>query len=108
MTLARMLVTVSFILILTASPTVALSITRSIVSDGFLNRRYIFLLCHAIYLELGMLNCSGLNFVVFVLRSSWFGQELARFVCFRIFEAQKGRTEHKAIEASSVSSSQSL
>ena len=62
-------------------------------------------MCDAIYLELGMLNCSGVNFVVYVLRSSWFGQELARLVCFRIFEAQKGRTEHKA---SSVSSSQPL
>ena len=103
-----MLVIVSFILILTASPTVALSITRSIVGDGFLNRRYIFLLCHAIYLELGMLSCSGVNFVDYVLRSSWFRQELATFVCFRIFEAQKGWTELKAIEASSVSSSQSL
>jgi len=103
-----MLVTVSFILILTASPTVALNIMRSIVSDVFLSRRYILLLCHAIYLELGMLNCSGVSFGVYVFRSSWSRQELATLVCFRIFEAQKGRTEHKAIEASSVSSSQSL
>ena len=47
---------------------------RSIVSDVFLNCRYILLLCHAIYLELGMLNCSGVNFVVYVLSRHGFAR----------------------------------
>ena len=89
--LARMLVIVSTIFILTSSPIIALSITQSVVDDFFINRRYtnIFLLCHIIYLELGIINSSGINFFVYVLRSSRFRQELARFVCFR-FLMQKG------------------
>ena len=85
MALARMLVIVSTIFILTASPIVALSITRSVVYDYFINRHYnnIFLLSYATYLELGMINSSGINFFVYVLRSSRFRQELARFACFR-------------------------
>ena len=56
MALARMLVIVSTIFILTSSPIVALSITTSIVYDFFINRRYtnIFLACHLVYMELGM------------------------------------------------------
>ena len=92
MALARMLVIVSTIFILTSSPTVVLSITRSVVYDFFINRRYtnIFLLSHLIYLELGMVNSSGVNFFVYVLRSSRFRQELARLMCFRILKHEKG------------------
>ena len=93
MALARMLVIVSTIFILTASPIVALSITTTIVHDFFINRRYtnIFMLSHAIYLELGMLNSSGINFFVYATRSSRFRQELARFVCFRFLKDKKAR-----------------
>ena len=89
--LARMLVIVSTIFILTSSPIIALSITQSVVNEFFINRRYtnIFSLSHIIYLELGTINSSGINFFVYVLRSSRFRQELARFVCFR-FLMQKG------------------
>ena len=85
MALARMLVIVSTIYILTSSPIVAISITRTIVYEYFISRRYnnISLLSYAVYLELGMINSSGINFFVYVLRSSRFRQELARFVCFR-------------------------
>ena len=91
MALAKMLVIVSTIFILTSSPIVVLGITKSIVNDFFINRRYnnIFLLSHSIYLELGMINCSGVNFVVYVLRSSRFRQELARFVCFGFLTHKK-------------------
>ena len=84
MALARMLVIVSTIYIITSSPIVALSITRSIVDEFFVNRRYtnIFFLSHLTYLGLGMINCSAVNFFVYVLRSSRFRQELAQFVCF--------------------------
>ena len=93
--LARMLVIVSTIFIVTASPIVALSIARSMVYDFFVKRRYtnIFLLSHTIYLELGMLNSSGINFVVYVLRSSRFRQELARFVCFRFLKRKKAEVK---------------
>ena len=88
MALARMLVIVSTIFIVTASPIVALSITRSTVYDFFIDRRYtnIFLLCHTIYLELGMVNSSGINFIVYVVRSSRFRKELATLACFRFFK----------------------
>ena len=91
MALARMLVIVSTIFILTASPVVALSITTTIVYDFFINRRYtnIFLLCYLVYLELGLINSSGINFFVYVLRSSRFRQELATFVCFRFLKDRK-------------------
>ena len=61
MALARMLVIVSTIFILTASPVVALSITTSVVYDFFINRRYtnIFLACHLVLMELGMINSGG-------------------------------------------------
>ena len=80
MALARMLVIVSTIYILTASPIVALSIARSTVYDLFIYRSYnirfcFVLLSHAIYLQFGMLNSSGVNFFVYVLRSSWIRQE---------------------------------
>ena len=91
MALARMLVIVSTIFILTALPIIPLGIAPSVEYNFFLNRRYnnIFLLSHAIYLELGMLNSSGINFFVYATRSSRFRQELARFVCFRFLEDKK-------------------
>ena len=95
MALARMLVIVSTIFIVTASPIVALSITRSTVYNFFIDRRYtnIFLLCHTIYLELGMVNSSGINFIVYVLRSSKFRQELATFACFRFLKRKKAEVK---------------
>jgi len=88
MALARMLVIVSTIYILTASPIVAVSIAQSIVDEFFINRRYnnVFMLCHTVLLELGVFNSSGVNFVVYVLRSSRFRQELATLVCFRFLK----------------------
>ena len=79
-----MLVIVSIVFILTSSPIVALSITQSIVDDFFMNRRYtnIYRASHTIYTELGMINCGGVNFFIYILRSSRFRQELSRFVCF--------------------------
>ena len=99
MALARMLVIVSFIFILTSSPIVALSITRIVVYDFFINRRYtnIFLLCHTIYLELGMINSSGINFFVYVLRSSRFRQELSKLMFFRFLNRKKAGLKTKAV-----------
>ena len=100
MALARMLVIVSTIFIVTASLIVALSIARSTVYDFFIDRPYtnIFLLCHTIYLELGMVNSSGVNLFVYVLRSSRFRQELATFACFRFLKRKKGRTEERGCD----------
>ena len=115
--LAKMLVIVSFVFILTSSPIVGLSIAQSIVYEFFINRRYtnIFMLCHLFYLELGMINCSGANFLVYVLRSSRFRQELSRFVCFGFLKQKKGGlkkegvTIHKmATGVSAVYSSETL
>ena len=101
MALSKMLVIVSFIFILTASPIVVLSITRIIVNDFFINRRYnnIFLLSHAIYLELGMINSSGVNFFVYVLRSSRFRQELATFACFGFLKHNRGAVKRESVTA---------
>jgi len=101
MALARMLVIVSTIFIVTASPIVALSITRSVVYEYFINRRYnnIFLLSYTIYLELAMINSSGINFFVYALRSSRFRQELARFVCFRFL---KRKTKDEGLKTDSA------
>ena len=91
MALARMLVIVSTVYIITSSPIVALSITQSIVDEFFVNRRYtnIFFSSHIIYLGLGMINCSAVNFFVYVLRSSRFRQELATFASFRFLKHEK-------------------
>ena len=104
MALARMLVIVSTIFILTASPVIALSITQIIVDDFFINRRYnnIFLLCHTTLLELGMVNSSGINFFVYVLRSSRFRQELATFVCFRFLKQEKKRLKKENTTVNTV------
>ena len=90
MALARMLVIVSTIFILTSSPMVAVSITQSIVDDFFINRRYnnIFMLCHIVLPELGMFNSSGINFFIYLKRSSRFRQELARGVCSRFLKQE--------------------
>ena len=103
MALARMLVIVSFIFIITSSPIVALSITQFIVYDFFFHRRYtnIFLLCHLLNFELGLINSSGINFFVYVLRSSRFRQELATFVCFR-FLKRKTKEEGLKTEIATV------
>ena len=95
-----MLVIVSTIYIVTASPVVALSITRSVVYEYFINRRYnnIFLLSYTIYLELAMINSGGINFV-YALRSSRFRQELARFVCFRFL---KRKTKDEGLKTKSA------
>ena len=99
MALARMLVIVSTIYILAASPVVALSITTTIVHDFFIYRRYtnIYLLCYLVYLELGMINSSGINFFVYVLRSSRFRQELATFACFRFLTHEKAGVNKKDV-----------
>ena len=91
MALARMLVIVSAIFILTASPIVPLGIAPNIEYDFFINRRYnnVFLLSHATFMEMGMINSSGVNFFVYATRSSRFRQELARIVCFRFLKDQK-------------------
>ena len=117
MALARMLVIVSIIFIVTASPIVALSITRSTVYDFFIDRRYnnIFLFSHAIYLQLGMLNSSGVNFFVYVLRSSRFRQELITFPCFRFLKRKRAELKKEGVTvntkttgASAVFSSETL
>ena len=104
MALARMLVIVSTIFILTSLPIVAMSITQSIVDEFFINRRYnnIFLLCYTILLELGMVNSSGVNFFVYVLRSSRFRQELATFVCFRFLKREKAEERKEGVTANTV------
>ena len=101
MALARMLVIVSTIFILTSSPIVALSITTSIVYDFFINRRYtnIFLACHIIYMELGMINSGGVNFFIYVLRSSKFRQELARFACFGFLKHNRAAVKKESVTA---------
>ena len=117
MALAKMLVIVSIIFILTTSPIVALSITRTIVFDFFIDRRYtnIFLASHIIYLGLGMTNCSGINFLVYVLRSSRFRQELSRLVCFGFLKRKKTAMKKEGVTvntmltgASAVSNSETL
>ena len=97
--LARMLVIVSVIFIVASSPIVALSITQSIVDDFFVNRRYtnIFFLSHLTYLGLGMINCGGVNFFVYVKSSSRFRQELARFACFRFLNQNGAGLKKEAV-----------
>ena len=104
MALARMLVIVSTLFILTSSPIVALSITRGIVYDFFLNRRYtnIFSAFHEIYLELGMVNCSGVNFFVYFLRSSRFRQELERLMCFGFLKQKMAGLKKEGVTLNTV------
>ena len=109
MALARMLVIVSTIFIVTASPIVVLSITTTIVYDFFINRRYtnIFLLCYLVYLELGMINSSGINFFVYVLRSSRFRQELARYSCFRFLKHKKAEVNKEGVSVNTMTTGSS-
>ena len=109
MALARMLVIVSTIFILTASPVVAISITRSIVYDFFINRRYnnIIMLSYTIYLELGLINSSGINFFVYVLRSSRFRQELARYSCFRFLKHKKAELNKEDVTVYTITTGSS-
>ena len=102
--LAKMLVIVSIVFILTSSPVVALSITTSIVADFFINNRFnnIFLFSHEIYLELGMINCGGVNFFVYVLRSSRFRQELSRFVCFGFLRQKKAGRKKEGVSVNTM------
>ena len=104
MALARMLVIVSIIFVLTSSPIVILGITQSIVDDFFINRRYnyILLLYHTIYMELGKLNCRGINFFVYVLRSSRFREELARLACFRFLKHKKIELKKRDVTVKTV------
>ena len=105
MALARMLVIVSIIYILASSPIVVLSITRSVVDEFFINRRYnnIFSLSHLIHLELGMINSSGINFFVYIVRSSRFRQELSRLVCFRFLRHKKAGLKKYGVTVNTVS-----
>ena len=109
MALARMLVIVSTIFILTSSPKVAVSITQSILDDFFINSRYnnIFLLCHIILLELGMINSSGINFFVYVLRSSRFRQELSRLVCFGFLKRKMAGLRKEGVTANTMTTGES-
>ena len=109
MALSKMLVIVSFIFILTASPVVALSITQIIVDDFFINRRYnnVFLLCHTTLLELGLINSSGINFFVYVLRSSRFRQELARYSCFRFLKHKKAELNKEDVTVYTITTGSS-
>ena len=101
-----MLVIVSSVFILTSSPLVALSITRYAVYDFFISRRFnnILLLSHTVYLQLSMINCSGVNFLVYVLRSSRFRQELAKFLCFGFLKPgkQAGVRKGEGVSVSTV------
>ena len=109
MALARMLVIVSTIFIVTSSPIVILSITQSIVGDFFINHRYnnIFLLCHTLLLELGMINSSGVNFFVYATRSSRFRQELARYSCFRFLKHKKAEVNKEGVSVNTMTTGSS-
>ena len=104
MALARILVIVSTIFIVTSSPIVAMSIAQSIVDELFINRRYnnMFILCHTILMELGMINSSGINFFVYVLRSSRFRQELAGFACFGFLKHRKAGLKKESVTVNTV------
>jgi hypothetical protein len=83
--LVVMLVTVNCIFIVTASPGVALGLTRLLVYDFYHTRAYanLFLITHGIYLTLCALN-SSINFFVYVTQSSRFRNELqTMFFCLR-------------------------
>ena len=69
----------TFVVVDVATMSIALGIAGVIMYNVFIDRRYtvIFLIYHAIHLELGIINSSGFNFFVYALRSSRFRQELA-------------------------------
>ena len=49
-----------------------------------------------------MVNSSGVNFFVYVLRSSRFRQELATFVCFRFLKREKAEERKEGVTANTV------
>ena len=99
--LVTMLVTVNCVFIITASPNIALGLTRSLVYDFWLTRRYanIFLAAHGWLLGLGVLN-SSINFFVYVFRSSRFRQELRGLPLFGLCVARKKKTNASYLSAS--------
>ena len=44
-----------------------------------------------------MVNSSGINFIVYVLRSSKFRQELATFACFRFLKRKKAELKKEGV-----------
>lgn len=102
--LVTMLVTVNCVFIITASPNIALGLTRSLVYDFWLTRRYanIFLAAHGWLLGLGVLN-SSINFFVYVFRSSRFRQELRGLPLFGLCVARKKENNASYLSASTTS-----
>ena len=96
-----MLVTVNCVFIITASPNIALGLTRSLVYDFWLTSRYanIFLAAHGWLLGLGVLN-SSINFFVYVFRSSRFRQELRGLPLFGLCVDRKGKNSAFYLSAS--------
>lgn len=79
--LVKMLVVVCCIYMVTATPNVALGITRCLVKDFATNGRYynIYLLASSLTFELAMVN-SSVGFFVYVSQSSKFRRELLLYV----------------------------
>ena len=102
--LVTMLVTVNCVFIITASPNIALGLTRSLVYDFWLTRRYanIFLAAHGWLMGLGVLN-SSINFFVYVFRSSRFRQELRGLPLFSLCVARKKNNNASSLSASITS-----
>ena len=99
-----MLVTVNCVFIITASPNIALGLTRSLVYDFWLTRRYanIYMSAHGWLLGLGVLN-SSINFFVYVFRSSRFRQELRGLPLFGLCVARKKKHNASYLNASTTS-----
>ena len=102
--LVTMLVTVNCVFIITASPNIALGLTRSLVYDFWLTRRYanIYMSAHGWLLGLGVLN-SSINFFVYVFRSSRFRQELRGLPLFGLCVARKKKHNASYLNASTTS-----
>ena len=98
-----MLVTVNCVFIITASPNIALGLTRSLVYDFWLTRRYanIYMAAHGWLLGLGVLN-SSINFFVYVFRSSRFRQELRGLPLFGLCVARKGKKPNASYLSASI------
>ena len=101
--LVTMLVTVNCVFIITASPNIALGLTRSLVYDFWLTRRYanIYMAAHGWLLGLGVLN-SSINFFVYVVRSSRFRQELRGLPLFGLCVARKKKPSASYLSASTT------
>ena len=102
--LVTMLVTVNCVFIITASPNIALGLTRSLVYDFWLTRRYanIYMAAHGWFLGLCVLN-SSINFFVYVFRSSRFRQELRGLPLFGLCVARKKKPSASYLSASTTS-----